>query len=93
MYNYDAIFGGLSNCNIGLNCSKNAFTFKKGYHFSSGKLNSYIKDCSARSKGLDSSICTNGIFIHYVNNKPETGNTNYHVVDEKVSFDYEHNFQ
>lgn len=93
MYNYDTIFGGFSNCNIGLNCTKNAFTFKKGYHFSNGKLNSYIKDCAARSKGIDSSICTNSIFIQYLNNKPEVGYMNYRVVDEKISFDYEHIFQ
>ena len=93
MYNYDTIFGSFSNCNIGLNCSKNAFNFKKGYHFSNGKLESYIKDCKARLRGDDNSICTNGIMIQYVNNKPEAGYINYRVADEKASFDFEHIFQ
>ena len=93
IYNYDTISGAFSNCNIGLNCSKNAFTFKKGYHFINGKLESYIRDCKAKSKGYDSSVCTSEVMIHYTNNKPEVGYMNYRVVDEKASFDYEYEFQ
>ena len=90
VYNYD---GAFSNYNYGLNCSKNAFAFKKGYHFTNGKLNSYMKDCNAKSKGYDSSICTSNVMIQYYNNMPEAGYINYRVVDEKISFDYEHIFQ
>jgi hypothetical protein len=93
MYNFDTTWNSFSNCNFGLNCSKNAFTFKEGYYFTAGKLNTFIRDCNAKSKGYDSSVCTNGIMVQYVNDKPEAGYINYRVVNEKASFDYEYEFQ
>ncbi len=91
-FSFDTLFGNFSNCNIGLECSKNAFAIKESYHFMDGKLNSYIKDCKARARG-ENSDCINGVMIQYGGNKAQVGYINYHVVNEKPSFDFVYEFQ
>jgi len=89
--NYDSV-GQLYYCNIGFNnISKKTSTIKQGYHFYCGKLNSFFEDFYAKEKG-ENYDCDTKIMLQYRSGKPEVGYINYHVTNEKPSYDFKHEF-
>ena len=91
LINYN-LYQKLDCYTVGFSTSKNAMNHKHSWHFSNnGMLENYNKDCYA-SGCEDNEICNIRNYIFFEDSKPIIGYTNYRVVNEKPSFDFQYEF-